>query len=200
MKKEKDLFGYKVKHLKDEKKYTILDFPNFPQETMNSRIIFSKIERDNFYERDIHFPIHFNITERIIEIEYKNIEFFTIKDLFRVIEKDKDRFINTDTFFKVKLFYENKCSVLSITYYTITNDGSTTIENINDLLDFIFIYYDKKNFTKKFIKKRIEKNSKIPNDIEYIPLIPLLWLDFDECGNLKYFNHFREIEELTLPF
>jgi hypothetical protein len=89
---------------------------------------------------------------------------------------------------------------LSITYYTLTDNGSKTIENINELLDFIFIHYDTKKFTKKFKQKRIEKKIQIPNDIEYIPLIPLLWLDFDEFGNLKYFEHFQEIEELNLSF
>ncbi len=201
MNKINDLLGFKVVHNKEEKIYKILNFPHFPQETIQSMRVYQEIEKENFMKRDLCFPIKFNITERITEIEYENIELFTLKDLFDVIDRDKNRFINTNTFFKVNLVYENKLSVLSIIYYTICDEGYTTIQNIDDLLNFVFINYNKKKFKKKFIKNRIKKNEELPNEIEYIPLIPLLWLDYDENNNLTYFNHFQLIgDDRNQPF
>jgi hypothetical protein len=201
MKRVKDLCGFPVFHNEEEKIYEILDFPHFPQETKQSRQFFYQMEKDNLNKRYFQFPIQFNITERIVEIKYENIEFITLQDIYDIIEKDKNRFINTDTFFKVDLVYENKICVLSILYYTICDNGTTTIQNIYDLLDFTFIKYNTKKFTKKFIKPRMKKYGNIPNDIEHIPLLPILWLDYDENYNLIYFNHFKLIEDdKKLPF
>ena len=201
MKRVKDLCGFPVFHNEEEKIYEVLDFPHFPQETKQSRQFYYQLEKDNFNKRYFQFPIQFNITERIVEIKYENIEFITLQDIYDIIEKDKNRFINTDTFFKVDLVYENKICVLSILYYSICDNGTTTIHNIYDLLDFTFIKYNTKKFTKKFIKPRMKKYGNIPNDIEHIPLLPLLWLDYDENYNLIYFNHFKLIEDdKKLPF
>lgn len=201
MKRVKDLCGFPVFHNEEEKIYEVLGFPHFPQETKQSRQFYYQLEKDNFNKRYFQFPIQFNITERIVEIKYENIEFITLQDIYDIIEKDKNRFINTDTFFKVDLVYENKICVLSILYYTICDNGTTTIQNIYDLLDFTFIKYNTKKFTKKFIKPRMKKYGNIPNDIEHIPLLPLLWLDYDENYNLIYFNHFKLIEDdKKLPF
>jgi hypothetical protein len=201
MKRVKDLCGFPLFHNEEEKIYEVLDFPHFPQETKQSRQFYYQLEKDNFNKRYFQFPIQFNITERIVEIKYENIEFITLQDIYDIIEKDKNRFINTDTFFKVDLVYENKICVLSILYYTICDNGTTTIQNIYDLLDFTFIKYNTKKFTKKFIKPRMKKYGNIPNDIEHIPLLPLLWLDYDKNYNLIYFNHFKLIEnDKKLPF
>lgn len=201
MKERNELYGFKVIHNKEDKNYEILGFPHFPQVTKQSKKLYFQLEKENFKKRNIQFPIQLKITERIVEIDYNSIEFFTIRDLFNVINKDKNRFIHTDTFFKVNLVYENKKSYLSIIYYTIGDEGDTTILNIHDLLDFVFITYDTKKFTKKFIKPRRLKYGENPNDIEHIPLLPLLWLDYDKKYNLKYFTHFKLIEDDTkLPF
>lgn len=200
MKKLFDLYGFKVIQGQDES-VSILNFPHFPQETKQSRELYFHLEKDNFMKRNIQFPIKLDITEKIVEIEYDFIDFFSIEELFDIIEKDKNRFINTDTFFKVKLVYENKKSLISIIYYTISNIGTTEIKNINDLLDFVFIHYDTKKFTKKFIKPRMKKYGEFPNDVEHVPLLPLLWLEYDENYNLKYFTHFKLINNnRKLPF
>lgn len=201
MKTVEDLYGFRVFHNEKEKIYEILEFPHFPQETKQSQQLYFRIESENFTKRHFQFPIKLNITERIVEIKYENIEFITLRDIYDVIEKDKNRFINTDTFFKVELVYENKICILSILYYTICDNGTTTIQNIHDLLDFTFIKYNTKKFTKKFIKPRIKKYGNNPRDIEHIPLLPLLWLDYDENYNLIYFNHFQLIDDdKNLPF
>jgi hypothetical protein len=201
MKRVEDLYGFPVFHNEEEKRYEILEFPHFPQDTKQSKQLYFQLEKNNLNRRCIQFPIQFNITQRIVEIQYENIEYFNLKDIFDVVEKDKNRFINTDTFFKLELVYENKTSILSILYYTICDNGNTTIHNIDDLLNFIFIKYDTKKFTKKFIKPRMKKYGNIPNDIEHIPLLPLLWLDYDENYNIIYFNHFKLIDDdKNLPF
>lgn len=189
------LSGFELKYNKELENVEILDFPHFPQETLKSKNLFYQLEKINFTNRKIEFPIRFNIIQRIVDVDYNNIEFFSISDLFNLIEQDKNRFINTDTFFKVSLEYQNKSSFISIIYYTLSETGETKINNINNLLDFVNIHYDTKKFTKKFINPRKLRGIKTPNDIEHIPLIPLLWLDYDENNNLIYFNHFKLIED-----
>lgn len=201
MRKLFDLYGFKVIQGQDKKSVKILNFPHFPQETKQSRKFHYELEKYNFTTRNIQFPIKLDITERKFEVDYGSIDFFTLQELFNIIEIDKDRFINTVTFFKVKLVYENKKSIISIIYYNINSNGNLTIQDINELLDFTFIHYDKKRFTKKFINPRIKKYGEFPNDVEQIPLLPLLWLDYDENNNLKYFNHFQLIDDdRNLPF
>jgi hypothetical protein len=191
MKNKVKLMGFNFEYLEDEKKYEILDFPDFPQETKQSKVLFNEIEKTKFYNRNILFPIKLDITQRVKELKYKGIENFTFLDLFDLIVEDKDRFLNTDTFFKVQLTYENKLCVISITYYTICENGTSKIDNIDELLEFIFVYYDRKKFTKKF-KKNTKKIFDIPNEIEYIPVLPLQWLEYDECENLLYFQEFND--------
>lgn len=201
MRKIDELFGFKVLHNQEEKNYEIFDVPIFPQETIQSKRLYSEIERYNFLTRDVNFPLKLDITERVVEVEKKVIEFFSMRDLFNVIERDKNRFINTDTFLKVNLVYENKKSILTIIYYTISSEGTTEISSLDKLQDFIFITFNKKKFTKKFITPRSSKYGCVCNDIVNIPLIPLLWLDYDSNNNLKYFEHFELIEEdQNLPF
>lgn len=195
MKKIDKLEGFEVEYCDDNKNVIIKKFPHFPQKTSSSKKLYQNIEKINFEEKEIMFPIKLNITERLVDIEYDKIDFFTIEDLFDLIVRDKNRFINTKTFFKVELVYKNKkTSQLSIYYYTIKEEGETIINNIENLLDFVFVEYDIEKFTKKFIKPRKKKYGNSIIDIEYIPLLPLLWLDYDENNDLIYFNHFKLIE------
>lgn len=195
MKKIDKLEGFEVEYCDDNKNVIIKKFPHFPQKTSSSKKIYQNIEKINFEEKEIMFPIKLNITERLVDIEYDKIDFFTIEDLFDLIVRDKNRFINTKTFFKVELVYKNKkTSQLSIYYYTIKEEGETIINNIENLLDFVFVEYDIEKFTKKFIKPRKKKYGNSIIDIEYIPLLPLLWLDYDENNDIIYFNHFKLIE------
>ena len=95
MKREKNLYGFPVFHNEEEKIYEILDFPHFPQETKQSRQLYNQLEKDNFNKRCFQFPLQINITERIVEIKYENIEFITLMDIYDIIEKDKNRFIGS---------------------------------------------------------------------------------------------------------
>ena len=159
MRKIDELFGFKVLHNQEEKNYEIFDVPIFPQETIQSKRLYSEIERYNFLTRDVNFPLKLDITERVVEVEKKVIEFFSMRDLFNVIERDKNRFINTDTFLKVNLVYENKKSILTIIYYTISSEGTTEISSLDKLQDFIFITFNKKKFT---IKRAISQKKTAP--------------------------------------
>jgi hypothetical protein len=195
MKKLNKLEGFDVEYCDDKKNVVIKNYPHFPQKTSSSKKLYQNIEKINFEEKEIMFPIKLIITERLVDIENNKIDFFTIEDLFNLIVRDKNRFINTKTFFKVELDYKNEnTSQLSIYYYTIQEEGETIIKNIENLLDFVFVEYDMVKFTKKFIEPRKKKYGNSIIDIEYIPLLPLLWLDYDENNNLIYFNHFKLIE------
>ena len=185
-----DLYGFKVKHKKEEMVYEILDIPPFPQQNILSKKLYNEIEKVNFNYRKIEFPINLVINEIVKEIEYDKIKNFTFLDIHKLIQDDKNKFINSNTFVKIQLTYENKICKLSFFYYTIKENGNFIFNSIDDLIDFIFITYDKKIFTKKFIKVGKTKFKNIPNYIEFIPNIPLQWLEFDEKNDLIYFDFF----------
>ena len=185
-----DLYGFKVKHKKEEMVYEILDIPPFPQQNILSKKLYNEIEKVNFNYRKIEFPINLVINEIVKEIEYDKIKNFTFLDIHKLIQDDKNKFINSNTFVKIQLTYEIKICKISFFYYTIQENGNFIFNSIDDLIDFIFITYDKKIFTKQFIKVDKKKFKNIPNYIEFIPNIPLQWLEFDEKNDLIYFDFF----------
>ena len=185
-----DLYGFKVKHKKEEMVYEILDIPPFPQQNILSKKLYNEIEKVNFNYRKIEFPINLVINEIVKEIEYDKIKNFTFLDIHKLIQDDKNKFINSNTFVKIQLTYENKICKISFFYYTIQENGNFIFNSIDDLIDFIFITYDKKIFSQKFIKFDKKKFKNIPNYIEFIPNIPLQWLEFDEKNDLIYFDFF----------
>ena len=64
MKRVEDLYGFPVFHNEEEKRYEILEFPHFPQDTKQSKQLYFQIERENFIKRNFEFPIKLNVTER----------------------------------------------------------------------------------------------------------------------------------------
>lgn len=198
----KDLLGFKVDYIENQKLYELSEFPNFPDDTPQSKKIFDELEIVNFLTKKIELPIRVDITERIKDIKYKDIKCFTFNDLFEIIKKDQNLFVNSNTFFKIKLEYEKKICVFTITYYTINeNGGSNIIWDIDDLLEITNLHFRKKKFIKKFINNKKIIRQECPNYLEYIPLIPILWLEFNEKNELCKNDYFKMIENnIELPF
>jgi hypothetical protein len=184
----------------DVNKFGISNFPCFPYKETENRFVFNQLEIKNFNKKDIPFPLRIELIERIVDIYNNNIEFFTLRNLFDIIEKDKNRFINTNTFLKIELDYINQIkSRLSIKYYTIKDDGDFMVCSFEELFNIISPEFNSKKFLKKIIKKRKEKYDNIPYDVEFIPILPILWLEYDENNNLIYFKHFSDLKNEFKP-
>lgn len=186
-----NLMGFDIHYRTDDGNYEITNFPEFPQETEKSKMFFKIIDKSKFYDRNIQFPNRLNLIQEVYEIDYNLFNKFNLDELFEFIKKHKNRFINTDTFFKVKLDYENNKCVFTINFYTISEDGLIFVENINELIDIISIEHDIEKFSEKFKDISSREDINIPNEIEYIPILPLIWLDFDENNDLIYFEGFK---------
>jgi hypothetical protein len=196
-----DLVGFKLEYKENQKLYELSDFPQFPDDTPQSKKIFDEFEIVNYNSKNIVFPIRVDIIQRIKDFRFKDIKCFTFRDLFKIIKLDEHLFVNTNTFFKIHLEYQKGICVFSIFYYTIKEHGVHTIKNTDDLLETIKPHFRKKKFIKKFVRnKKLEKQS-CPNYLEYIPLIPLSWLEYDENNELSYIEYFDSLEiNKELPF
>ena len=192
---EEDLKKFDVNFKENQKVYELDNFPNFPDDTKESKKVFNHMEIMNFMSKNIEFPIKVDILERIKDIRYKDITCFTLRDLFDIIKLDSSKFVNTNTFFKIHLEYKNKICVFKIIYYTICDDGMNTIKNTNELLETTKTHFRKKKFIKKFVESKKMKNQFCPNYLEYIPLIPLSWLEYDDNNELNYIDYFQMTED-----
>jgi hypothetical protein len=204
MTKVKDLLGFEVEYSENHNVYELCDFPNFSDETPQSKRVFEELEIINFNSKKINFPIKVDIFQRIKDMSYKDVMCFTFRDLFEIIKKDENLFVNTNTFFKIHLEYQNKVCVFSIIYYTINENGTNTINNTKELLRITKTHFRKKEFIKKFVENKKMKKQNCPNFLEYFPLIPLLWLEYNQNNKLCFMKYFETIETLEydteLPF
>lgn len=195
-----NFLGFKVHYLATENLYELSEFPNFADETPQAKYVFEELELTNFNTKDIKLPVKVNIIERVKTFKHEDILCFTVRDLFDIIKLDENQFFNTNTFFKIHLEYKDKLCVFTIKYFTIDEEGTYTIKNKKELLKITKIRFKKKIFTSYFISNKKMKKSNCPNYLEYIPLTPLLWLEYDEDKQLHYFNYFKSIEDnIELP-
>lgn len=176
MKEHFYLNGYEF--IKDNNINYIDNFPEFPNKNSRSKKTFQTLERIILTEKELEFPLNFNITERVVELHEDTSIYFSTLGLKKLIDRDKEIFKDTKTFFKIKISWVSNVVVLVITYYTIDNQkGLINCFSLNDMLDNIFINYN----TKQFTTKRNEYLKKFPNlkidEIKQIPIIPVRWLD-----------------------
>lgn len=196
-----DILGFKVHYIGAEDLYEIKEFPNFPDDTPQAKYVFDGLEFRNFNYKNIKLPAKVNITQRVKTFKYEDILCFTFRDLFDIIKLDENQFMNTQTFIKTHLEYKNKMCILTIKYYTIDENGTHIIRNKKDLLKVAKIRFNKKIYTSKFKTNKKLKKSYCHNYLEYIPIIPLLWLDYDENNQLPFLDYFKIIEDnMNLPF
>ena len=113
-----------------------------------------------------------------------------------MIEKDKYLFINTNTFFKIKISFIDNKTELKIIYYTIDDEkGLINCYSLDMLLNIIFINYKVKQFTPRrvdFLTNVFKLNMK---EIRQIPILPVQWLNFDENGDLLEFKNIKIVED-----
>ena len=183
MKKEVNYKGYKL--VKNDTDYYINDFPNFPNQNQKSKKLFQSLERIILSEKEIIYPLKFNLTERVVKLCDETSEFFSFSGIKKLIDRDKSLFINTKTFFKTKISFVDNNTELKIIYHTIDNDkGLIDCYSSEMLLDIIFINYKLKQFTPRRVEVLTDLYNLDMNEIRQIPLLPVQWLDFDENGDI----------------
>jgi hypothetical protein len=186
---------YEYKFIKKENEYYITDFPNFPNQNQKSKLLFQSLERIILKEKFIFYPTKFNIIERVVLLCDETSEFFSFSGIKKLINKDKSLFIDTNTFFKIKISFVDKNTELKIIYYTIDNDkGLIDCSSSDMMLNIISINYKVKQFTQKRIDMLTNEYNLDFKEIKQIPLIPVQWLDFDENGNLLDFPNFKLVD------
>lgn len=201
MKIIKDLLNYNIEFNKNQLVYEINEFPHFPDDSESSLNIFNEIEILNFRLKNIELPISVNVAVRTKEIKLKDLRGYTLWDIFDFIKKDEVLFVDTSTFFKIELNYIKKKCIIKIIYYTVCEDGERVIQDYDDLLDTIKVRFKKRKFLKKFVENKKIQDPECPNYLEYIPLIPLQWLEYDANSELMYMDYFVLIDKnIELPF
>ena len=183
MKKEVNYKGYKL--VKNDTDYYINDFPNFPNQNQKSKKLFQSLERIILSEKEIIYPLKFNLTERVVKLCDETKELFSFSGIKKLIDRDKSLFINTKTFFKTKISFVDNNTELKIIYHTIDNDkGLIDCYSSEMLLDIIFINYKLKQFTPRRVEVLTDIYNLDMKEIRQIPLLPVQWLDFDENGDI----------------
>jgi hypothetical protein len=192
MKKQFILNGYKV--VKDENIHYIDDFPEFPNVNKKSKKKFQSIERIILNEKFICFPLKFNLIERVIQLTEDNEEYFSFTGIKNRIEKDKLLFVNTKTFFKIKVSFVDNNTELKIIYYTIDENGLNDCSSMEMMLNIIFIKYNVKQFTPKRVEFLMNVVKLDMEEIRQIPLIPVQWLDYGDDGNLLELKNIKIVD------
>ena len=193
MKKEEKTNEYKL--VIDDSIYYFNDYPDFPNQTKKSKKIFQSLERIILKQKLIWYPSKFNITERVVQLDDQTREFFSFSGIRKLIDRDKSLFVDTNTFFKLKISFVDNITELKIIYYTINNDkGLIDCVSSDMMLDIIFIRYKVFQFTPRRVEVLTNRFNLNMNEIRQIPIIPVQWLNFDENGNLIDFPNFKMIE------
>jgi hypothetical protein len=194
MKKKDNLNGYKV--VREGEILYIDEFPNFPNQNKKSKEVFQAVERIILNEKFIFFPTKFNITERVVLYAIGTEDYFSISGIKNLIDRDKLLFIDTKTFFKIKISFIDSIMELKIIYYTIDDDkGLIYCDSFENLLEIICIKYNTKQFTPKRVEFLTNVANLKMNELKQIPIIPVQWLNFDKNGNLLDFPNIKIIED-----
>jgi hypothetical protein len=194
MKNQVNLNGYKL--VKDDTTYHIEGFPEFPNKNKKSKETFRKLESVILKEEELVFPLKFSITERVVQLSIGTEEYFSITGIENLINRDKSLFLNTKTFFKIKISFIENITELKIIYYTIDNNkGLIDCNSFEMLLDIISIQYNVKQFTPRRVEFLTDVVKLRMNEIRQIPIIPVQWLRYDVNGNLEEFPNLQLIDK-----
>jgi hypothetical protein len=196
MKKKFTKNGFDIVEDIENNTHYINDFPEFPNKNKKSKEIFQTIEQIVLTEKEVLFPMKFNIIERVVKLCIDTQDYFSFYGIKNLINRDKHLFIGTDTFFKVKFSYEENFPILKIIYYTIDNEkGQINCSSMDMLLHIIFINYNQKQFTKRRVNYLQNVVGLNMYEIRQIPILPVQWLEYDLDGNLMDFPNFKLCED-----
>jgi hypothetical protein len=203
MKKLESILGFET-NLDEEGNVVINDLPNYPQENINSRNFYNKLELIKIEESKIIFPTQ--MIEWVITISATNketlMDYFRIDGIKKVVEENKSKLIGKLTFVKAEIYFpsKNKYPKLAVHFYQVVNEGGVEIYDEYEMLEFCDIFYEN---TKQFTKKRIADLEKFINTQELfqIPFLPIEMVRMnDECEILDFPNHELAKKASELPF
>lgn len=199
MKKLPSLFGFEVSKNEEDGTVEIDVNCTFPEISNECRKLYQTIEIVLIKEEQLKYPLKIEEWTSIIEPTNENIiKYYSVDGFKLFIEENKDKFIDTFTFYKPEIVYvndEDDLPNIIFHFYNVNHKGELNINNPFDFSDNCFISY--KN-TNQFTDSRIEKliNSGI-NEIliQYVPMFPVEIIKFNEHGELLNFRH----QELNKP-
>ena len=199
MKTIPSLFGFKATKNEEDCTISIDNNCTFPQISDECKLLYQAIERMLIAEEELNYPLKIEEWNLIIEPTNENIEKYYSLDGFKLfIDENKDKFIETITFYKPEIVYvndEDDLPYIIFHFYKVSYEGELNILTTFDFSDNCFISY---KFTNQFNARRIEKliDSGI-NEIliQYIPMFPVEIIKFNEYGDIKDFRH----QELNKP-
>lgn len=150
-------------------------------------------------EEELNYPLKIEEWNLIIEPTNENILKYYSLDGFKLfIDENKDKFIDTITFYKPEVMYvndEDDLPYIIFHFYKVSYEGELNILTTFDFSDNCLISY---KFTNQFNARRIEKliDSGI-NEIliQYIPMFPVEIIKFNDNGDIINFRH----QELNKP-
>ena len=202
----KKKYGYEVVHNKEKNTYSIIDTPLYPQSSNKIRKLFTDIERASLFEGGAMFPNKVKFSNIEIEGDFVSMYMDFHFDGMHQLLKDENLNPLLLTFFKPEIYYPKRSSKLPnliINIYQFDNNGLFEFEDEFEFLDFSFINYNKKQFTKKRLEIMKEMGLKI-EEITQIPAIPLLLVKFDNTGIVEPFEYLerakgKKLEEIISP-
>ncbi len=199
MKTIPSLFGFKATKNEEDCTISIDNNCTFPQISDECKLLYQAIERMLIAEEELNYPLKIEEWNLIIEPTNENILKYYSLDGFKLfIDENKDKFIDTITFYKPEIVYVNDevdLPKIIFHFYNVSYEDDLNILCTLDFSDNCFIYYKNTNqFTASRIEKLIDSGV---NEIllQYIPMFPMEIIKFNENGDTINFRH----QELNKP-
>lgn len=199
MKTIPSLFGFEATKNEEDCTISIDNNCTFPQNSDECKQLYQAIERMLIAEEELNYPLKIEKWNLIIEPTNENILKYYSLDGFKLfIDENKDKFIDTITFYKPEIVYVNDevdLPNIIFHFYNVSYEDDLNILCTLDFSDNCFIYYKNTNqFTASRIEKLIDSGV---NEIllQYIPMFPMEIIKFNENGDTINFRH----QELNKP-
>lgn len=193
------LFGFEATKNEEDCTISIDNNCTFPQNSDECKQLYQAIERMLIAEEELNYPLKIEEWNLIIEPTNENILKYYSLDGFKLfIDENKDKFIDTITFYKPEIVYVNDevdLPNIIFHFYNVSYEDDLNILCTLDFSDNCFIYYKNTNqFTASRIEKLIDSGV---NEIllQYIPMFPMEIIKFNENGDTINFRH----QELNKP-
>jgi hypothetical protein len=196
----KKKYGYEIVFNEDNKSCIILGFPLYPQSSNKSKILYQHLELASLIEGNAQFPATINYTQ--LEREGDEISMYSDFHFDGIYQLLKEEKLNPHNliYLKPEIYYPERTSKLPnliLNLYEFDENGFFEIEDEYEFLEFSFVYYKTKQFTKKRIEIMKEMGLKT-NEIVQIPSLSLILLEFDEYGILKPISCFNQAKKTKL--
>jgi hypothetical protein len=202
MKKLKTLFGFECETFEDGLVSINVDC-KFPQEKSNCEILYKKFEGLMIIDSKIKFPLrlkHWIVTINPTD-KFTIMNYFRIDGIKKIVEENKSTLLGKKTFVKPEVQYSKKSKYpnLHIHFYQVSDDEGMEIMDIEDMIEFCFIYYEN---TKQFTKKRLADLETYvnPSELQVMTFFPMELVRFNGIKILDFPHHIRMLKGLELPF